>query len=110
MPALMSLAMLQVDGLDAALLGLLIILVAGIAGWYLWSVRWALTTKPMTGPEALVGKSGVAIEDFNLDNTGEVNIAGIIWKARTSDDAKISKKDPVIVIDYSDLSVVVKKT
>jgi membrane-bound ClpP family serine protease len=110
MAALINLVSLQIDGLDALLLALLVILVSGITVWYLWSVRWALTTKPMTGPEALVGKSGVAIEDFNPDNTGEVNVAGIIWKARTSDGSKILKKDSVTVIGYSDLSVVVKKT
>jgi membrane-bound ClpP family serine protease len=109
MPVLTNLSMLQIGSFEEIAIVVLIILVIGIVGWGLWSVVWALTKKPVTGSEALVGKGGVAIQDFHPDNMGEVTIDGIIWKARASDGSKISKGDSVIVVGYSELTVSVKK-
>jgi len=109
MPALMKLALLQIGTLEVIAIAVLITLVVVIVGWGLWSVRWALTKKPVTGSESLVGKSGVAVRDFNSDKMGEVNVDGIIWKAKVSDGSKISRGDLVTVVEYSELTVTVKK-
>jgi len=110
MPALINLSVLQIGSLETIAIAVLIILVVGIIGWGLWSVRWALKKKPVTGSESLIGKNGLALRDFNPDNTGEVTVDGIIWKARVSDGSKISKGDSVTVLEYSELTVTVKKT
>ena len=103
MPALMDLSLLQIGSTEAIAIAVLIILVVVIVVWGIWSVVWALKKKPVTGPEALIGKSGVAVQDFKPDNTGEVTIDGIIWKARVSDGSKTSKGDSVTVVGYSEL-------
>ena len=105
----MNLPLLQIGSLETIAIVVLIILVVGIVGWGLWSVVWALKKKPVTGWESLVGKSGIALQDFNPDDTGEVTVDGIIWKARVSDGSKISKGDLVTVVGYSELTVTVKK-
>ena len=109
MTTLTNLSLLQIGSLETVAIIALIILVAGIVGWGLWSVVWALKKKPVTGSESLVGKNGVALQDFNPDDTGEVTVDGIIWKARVSDGSKISKGDSVTVVGYSELTVSVKK-
>jgi membrane-bound ClpP family serine protease len=101
--------LLQIGSLETIAIAVLIILVVGIVGWSLWSVKWALKKKPVTGSESLIGKSGIALQDFKLDKTGEVTVDGIIWKARVSDGSKISKGDSVTVLQYSELTVTVKK-
>jgi membrane-bound ClpP family serine protease len=93
---------------------LVLILAAGIIGWYLWSIGWALFKKPMTGSEALIGKSGVAVSDLQPDIVGEVNVEGIIWKAKVFRDAgsngsRILVGESVIVVGFSGLIVTVKK-
>ena len=105
----------QLDNLELLAVILVIILAAGILGWYLWSIEWALFKKPMTGSEALIGKIGVAVTDLKSDDVGEVNIDGIIWKAMVSRDvdsnlSRILKGDSVVVVGFSALKLVVKKS
>jgi membrane protein implicated in regulation of membrane protease activity len=103
------------DSLELFAIIVLIIIVLGIVAWYLWSIGWALTKRPFTGPESLIGKTGVVITPPEQNKTGEVNIDGIIWKAKLSDDeqmgtARIAIGNKVVVVGYSALTVVVKKT
>jgi membrane protein implicated in regulation of membrane protease activity len=103
------------DSLELFAIIALIIVVLGIVAWYLWSIGWALTKRPLTGPESLIGKTGVVITPPEQIKTGEVNIDGIIWKAKLSDEEQsdatgIANGDKVVVVGYSALTVVVKKT
>src|SRR5690349_58454 len=103
------------DSLELFATIILIIVVLGIVAWYLWSIGWALTKRPLTGPESLIRKTGVVVTPPEQNKTGEVNIDGIIWKAKLSDDeqsdtTRIASGDRVVVVGYSALTVVVKKT
>ena len=94
-------------------------MVSGIALWYLWSIEWALTKKPVTGAESFVGKEGIATRDFGSPEGGEVIIDGVIWRAKVLDDSKgqfynydpksISRGDSVVVVEMTSNTLVVKK-
>ena len=92
----------------------MILVVVAILGWYLWSVKWALLKKPVTGPESLIGKTGSVVAPMERGKLGEVNIDGIIWKAKLPEDveshnSKLAIGDQVVVVGYSALTVVVRK-
>ena len=92
----------------------MITLAVAILGWYLYSVKWALFKKPVTGPESLIGKVGIVVAPIERYKTGEVKVDGIIWKARVpevveSNRSRLSIGDSVIVVGYADLTLVVEK-
>ena len=107
------------DAFEWFAVAVLVIMVSGIALWYLWSVEWALTKKPVTGAESYVGKVGVATRDFTTSEGGEVSIDGVIWKAKvlgSSDEIMadsatgISRGDSIVVVGVSSNTLVVKKS
>jgi membrane protein implicated in regulation of membrane protease activity len=103
------------DALDILALAIVILLAVAILGWYLYSVKWAPFKKHVTGPESLIGKPGIVVAPIERDKMGEVNVDGIIWKARVPADAeaynsKLTVGQSVVVIGYADLTVVVKKS
>ena len=68
---------------DAAIIELGLLVVFGVlVGLY---VRWVIgpirRRSKLTGPEAMIGKTGVAITD--LKPKGEVRVAGEIWRAES---------------------------
>jgi len=109
--------MIFLTSLDSAeLLGLAIVITALVAilGWYLYSMKSALLSKHVTGPESLIGKSGIVVAPISRSKMGEVNVDGIIWKARVTDDVDSYKSglsigDSVVVVGYADLTVVVER-
>lgn len=58
------------------------IVIGGLLAIYARWVSRSLHNKPIVGPEAIIGKSGVAITD--LAPSGEIVVDGIIWKAAFS--------------------------
>jgi membrane-bound serine protease (ClpP class) len=66
----------------------------------------ALRQKPQTGSESVIGKVGVAIEDFQKGE-GRIMILGEIWFAQSND--IILKDDKVEVIGIEGLTLKVRK-
>jgi membrane-bound serine protease (ClpP class) len=76
-----------------------------IAAYYLNWVRRTLRKKPVAGPEAIIGKKGIAITD--IDNEGEVRVEGIIWRARSI--SRIEKGKNVVVKGIEGLVLIVEE-
>ncbi len=106
-----TLPVIQLNGVDPILIAVVVIAAAIVIGLYLWWIGWAVFKKPLTGPEALVGKRGVASSDLMMVDGGEVSIDGVIWNAKLASDAvgKISKGDTVVVIGVSSLTLIVRR-
>ncbi len=73
--------------------------------------RWVgktLRKKPVTGPEALIGREGQVYAD--LAPEGEVSVDGIIWKARLLDPSlgTVQKGSTVVIRSVSGLSLLVE--
>ena len=106
-----SLPVLQL-GTDPILIVAIVIAAAIMVGLYLWWIGWAVFKRPLTGPEALVGKRGIVYSDVTLAEGGEVLVEGVIWKARLiggGTDTKILKGDPVVVTSVSSLTLFVRR-
>ncbi len=76
-----------------------------IAAYYLNWIRRTIRKRPVTGPEAIIGKTGLVVKDLNPE--GEVRIEGIIWKARSLNGNKIDAGKEVSVIARDDLTLIV---
>ncbi len=94
---------------DLQYIEITVLIVAGalLAVYARW-VGKTLRKKPVTGSEALIGKTGKAISDLSPE--GEVAIEGIAWRARiiSSDVRRISKGDNVIVTGISGLTLLIE--
>ncbi|MEM0287016.1 MAG: nodulation protein NfeD [Nitrososphaerota archaeon] len=82
--------------------------VAGVAiGLY---VRWILTPlrmrRAVTGPEAIIGQTGTAIDELNP--LGTVRVSGIVWQAKSSS-GSIHAGDEVKVLAREGLVLIVEK-
>ncbi len=100
-------------GTDTILIVAVLIAVAIMVSLYLWWIGGAVFKRPLTGPEALVGKKGIVHSDVTLAEGGEVLIEGVIWKARfigEGTETKILKGDPVVVTSVSSLTLFVKRS
>ncbi|MDP8012390.1 MAG: NfeD family protein [Thermoplasmata archaeon] len=75
--------------------------------YYFRKIIWAVKEKAQTGPEAIVGKTGLAVKDLNPE--GEVRIEGIIWKARSLNNEFIENGSYVIVKNLENITLVVEK-
>jgi len=75
--------------------------------YYFRKIRWAVEEKTHTGPESLVGKTGIVTRELNPQ--GEVRIEGIIWKARSSNGQTIETGQIVVVKKIENISLVVEK-
>ena len=93
---------------DAAIIELSLLVVFGVlAGLY---VRWVIgpirRRSKLTGPEAMIGKTGVAITD--LKPKGDIRVAGEIWRAESLS-GDIAKGEAVSVKALNGLVVMVEK-
>ncbi|MDG6923426.1 MAG: NfeD family protein [Nitrososphaerota archaeon] len=89
---------------------LLAVFIAVLAAVLVYFVVWALRRKPVTGSEALVGKSGTALTDMRSGTPGEVMIDGVIWRAEVADASfTISKNETAVVLGISSLTLIVGK-
>lgn len=89
-------------------LELFLVVVAGVvAGLYFrWIIGPIRHRGKLTGPEAILGKTGVAVTDLKPD--GEVRVGGIVWRAK-SIQGDIQKGDLVRVKSLEDLVLKVEK-
>jgi len=68
---------------DVTELELFLVIVAGVvAGLYFrWIIGPIMHRSKLTGPEAIIGKTGTAVTDLKPD--GEVRVGGIVWRAKS---------------------------
>jgi membrane-bound serine protease (ClpP class) len=93
---------------DVTELELFLVAVVGvIAGLYFrWIIGPIIHRSKLTGPEAIVGKTGIAVTDLKPD--GEVRVGGVIWRAR-SISGDMQKGESVKVTSLEDLVLTVEK-
>jgi membrane-bound serine protease (ClpP class) len=93
---------------DVTELELFLVAVVGIvAGLYFrWIIGPIIHRSKLTGPEALIGKTGTTVTDLKPD--GEVRVGGIIWRAK-SISGEIQKGESVRVKSLEDLVLTVEK-
>jgi membrane-bound serine protease (ClpP class) len=93
---------------DVTELELFLVVVAGIvAGLYFrWMIGPIMHRGKLTGPEAIIGKTGTAVTDLKPD--GEVRVGGIIWRAK-SVQGDIRKGESVRVKSLEELMLKVEK-
>lgn len=81
------------------------LIIGGLLALYVRWVGRAIRQKPFTGPESLIGTTGIATSD--LAPAGSVAVDGIVWEARTLGPS-ISKGANVKVISRSGLVLTVE--
>ena len=96
-----------ITGLVEIELGLLVVFGIIIGLYIRWIIRPLRRRSKLTGPEAMVGKTGVAITD--LKPSGEVRIQGETWRAESTS-GDIPKDSLVKVNALKGLVVFVEKT
>ena len=57
----------------------ILLVAAALLGLYVRWISKSIRKKPVTGPEALSGKVGIAYTDLNP--AGSVSLDGVIWQA-----------------------------
>lgn len=63
-----------------------------------------------TNADTLKGKTGIVIEDIdNIQGTGQVNVEGQIWSAKTTDNEKIDEGTQIEILDIQGVKLVVQK-
>ncbi len=82
-------------------------IVAFVAAYYLNWIRKALRTAPKAGPETIVGKTGVTVNDLSPE--GEIRVNGIIWRARSRSGNTISAGRKVRVVEREGLVLIVEE-
>jgi membrane-bound serine protease (ClpP class) len=86
----------------------LVVAVGIVAGLYFrWVIGPIRHRSKLTGPEAIVGQTGIAITD--LEPFGEVRVGGIIWRAE-SISGRIAKGESVKVRSMKTLVTVVERS
>jgi membrane-bound serine protease (ClpP class) len=94
---------------DIIELELFIVVAVGFVGGLF--IRWVLGPlrhrRNLTGPEAIIGKIGVAITDLKPD--GEVRVNGIVWRA-TSVSGNINAGEKIKVKSMDELVLLVEKS
>ena len=91
---------------EASTAAAIVAVLAAAVGAVGLAVIRAHTRRPIVGPEAMVGLTGVAIED--LDPEGKVLVEGEIWNA-LSVSGKIERGSRVVVVDVRDLTLLVRR-
>ena len=84
-----------------------VLTVGGIMLFIAVFVMKAFRRKTVTGLEALIGKEGTVIVDFDGNFQGKVFVYGDYWNAKSAEQLK--KGDEVIVTEIHDMQLTVKK-
>ncbi len=73
--------------------------------------RWMERGRTRTNAESLIGETGVVTERIdNLASTGQVQVHGQFWTARSADDQqKIEKDQKVLIEQISGVKLIVKE-
>ena len=86
-------------------LAIIVLVIAILAAWILYTGLAANLAKIKTGKEALIGSRGIAVTD--LKPKGEIRVMGEFWQA-TAKDKWITNGERVEVIDTEGMFLVVK--
>lgn len=63
-----------------------------------------------TNADTLKGKTGIVIENIdNIQGTGQVNVGGQIWSAKTAYNEKIDEGTQIEILDIQGVKLVVQK-
>lgn len=75
------------------------------------AVRYINKNAVRTNADSLIGQTGIVTEDIsNLDSTGQVQIQGQIWTARSEEEeTQIPKGEKVVVEKISGVKLIVRK-
>jgi membrane-bound serine protease (ClpP class) len=96
-----------ITGLVEIELGVLVVFGVLIGLYIRWIVGPLRRRSKLTGPEAMMGKKGIAVT--NLTPKGEVRVQGEIWRAESSS-GDIQKNERVTIKTLKGLVVIVEKT
>ncbi len=94
-------------GATGLIVGLTIGLLVVLAIMLLFGLVKSQTAKKYTGKESLIGSYGTVKE--TLSPEGWVSISGTMWQGRSSDGSTIEKNAKVQIVDFTELTVIVKK-
>ena len=95
-----------ITGLVEIELGVLVVFGVIIGMYIRWIIGPLRRRSKLTGPEVMLGKTGVAVTD--LTPKGEVRVLGEIWRAESSS-GNVKKNEQVTVKALKGLVVVVEK-
>jgi membrane-bound serine protease (ClpP class) len=87
----------------------ILLIVGALLAFYARWVGSTIRKKPVTGAEALIGKTGIARTD--LEPKGEVSVEGIIWEARIGKELssqRIEKGSKIRILRISGLTLEVE--
>ena len=71
--------------------------------------RFLKTSHAATNADRVIGQTAVVTEQIdNLSGTGQVNVAGQIWSARSAHDVVIPRETEVLVLKISGVKVLVE--
>jgi len=90
-------------------MNIIILVVILTALFFLFAITFAIKAqrkKPVTGPEGIVGETGIAFS--SLKPNGEVKVHGEIWNAE-SIDGEIKKGEEILITKITNLKLFVKR-
>ena len=84
------------------------LIICGVCSFIYYKIIQAIRMKPLNGKEAMLGRTGLVIQDINPQ--GKIQYASEIWNAM-ADGKKFAKGDKVIIHGFAwGLRVLVQET
>ena len=81
-----------------------------LAGTRPFAVKFLNKNRTRTNSESLIGATGIVLADIdNLHATGQVQVNGLEWTARSADDTRIGKGKEVLIQEISGVKLIVKE-
>jgi len=98
---------LYAEGIITLQAFLLLLLSVGVIMFLIaWRIYVVYQRNAYVGPESLLGKTGIVVED--LDPEGMIEVEGELWKARVVGSARVLRGTRVRIIDYNGLTLIVE--
>ena len=106
--AVLVIVVLPIFGIDIPVWGTVSILTAyAVFAYIMYRISHpTVLFKPLTSPEAIIGREGVIEAEFNLE--GYVRVEGVLWKAACPGGV-LYKGDVVVVTGMEGLKLTVEK-
>lgn len=87
-----------------------VVSLALLAGTRPFAAKFLNKSRTRTNSESLIGETGIVLEDIdNLRATGQVQVNGLEWTARSADDTGIEKGKEVLIQEISGVKLIVKE-
>ena len=87
-----------------------VVSLALLAGTRPFAAKFLNKNRTRTNSESLIGETGIVLEDIdNLHATGQVQVNGLEWTARSADDTRIEKGKEVLIEEISGVKLIVKE-